>query len=70
MYGRRRFLRNVATGLAGAQLAVTGLAEAQSNEITLSPSGGTHTSFAALKQIDAGLLRVGYAEAAAERSCR
>ena len=26
-------------------------------------SGGTHTSFASLKQIDAGVLNVGYAEA-------
>ncbi|HEV3092429.1 MAG TPA: alpha/beta hydrolase [Candidatus Cybelea sp.] len=62
MYDRRRFLRNVATGFAGAQLAASALADAQSNEITLSPASGTHTSFATLKQIDAGLLRVGYAE--------
>jgi pimeloyl-ACP methyl ester carboxylesterase len=63
MSDRRRFLSNAATGVAGAQLAMMGLAKAQSSESHVSPTLGTHTSFASLKQIDAGLLNVGYAEA-------
>ncbi|HTJ24729.1 MAG TPA: alpha/beta hydrolase [Candidatus Limnocylindria bacterium] len=50
---RRRFLRNAAVSLAAAELAMTGFAARPA----------THTSFASLKQIDAGVLRIGYAEA-------
>jgi pimeloyl-ACP methyl ester carboxylesterase len=63
MFDRRRFLANAATGFAGAQLAAMGLAKAQNSEVTLTPSQGTNASFASLKQIEAGLLDVGYAEA-------
>jgi pimeloyl-ACP methyl ester carboxylesterase len=54
-YPRGFFLGAAATALAATQLAGIGVAGAQ--------SVGAHTSFAALKQIDAGTLSVGYAEA-------
>ena len=63
---RRRFLATVAVTLAAAPLAVDGALFAQSGD---SKSGmgavkpGAHTAFAALKQIEAGVLNVGYAEA-------
>jgi pimeloyl-ACP methyl ester carboxylesterase len=59
---RRRFFGIAAASLAATQLG--GLAVAQA--ATPKPAAvtpGTHTSFAALKQINAGLLAVGYAEA-------
>ena len=49
---RRRFIANAAITFAATQLAITGLTKAQ-----------TRTSFGPIKQIDAGLLNVGYAEA-------
>jgi pimeloyl-ACP methyl ester carboxylesterase len=57
---RRRLFSVAAATLAAAGLGPVGSASAQPV-----PAGkpGTHTSFAALKQIDAGLLNVGYAEA-------
>ncbi|WP_291684806.1 alpha/beta hydrolase [Bradyrhizobium sp.] len=64
---RRLFFGMAAMTLAAAQLALTGSAQAQSGKAkpaelpAIKP--GTHTSFAPLKQIDAGLLNVGYAEA-------
>jgi pimeloyl-ACP methyl ester carboxylesterase len=64
---RRRFLGTAAMTIAAAQLGMIGSAKAQSSEmkpagsITINP--GTNTSFGSLKQIDAGLLSVGYAEA-------
>src|ERR1700710_220179 len=64
---RRRFLGTAAVALAAAQFAFDGAVSAQPSNAT--PHGlpavqpGTHTSFAALKQVDAGLLSVGYAEA-------
>jgi pimeloyl-ACP methyl ester carboxylesterase len=64
---RRRFLGTAALSVAAAQLGVIGTADAQSNEAkpTQLPAikSGTNTSFAPLKQIDAGMLNVGYAEA-------
>ena len=67
MHDRRRFLRNAAMTFAAAELGVIGLANAQStktNEKGLpSIKPGTNTSFASLKEIDAGVLNVGYAEA-------
>src|SRR3984957_15474743 len=67
---RRRFLGTGAMALAAAQLRAAGSADAQSGtgepadtSATLTPQPGTHTSFASLKQLDAGLLNVGYAEA-------
>src|SRR3978361_885014 len=64
---RRRFLGTAAVALAAAQFAFDGAVSAQPSNAT--PHGlpavqpGTHTSFAARKQLDAGLLSVGYAEA-------
>jgi pimeloyl-ACP methyl ester carboxylesterase len=64
---RRRFLATAAITLAAAPLAMLGSAAAQSSKpkSVLVPAikPGTHTSFASLKQIDAGPLNVGYAEA-------
>jgi pimeloyl-ACP methyl ester carboxylesterase len=64
---RRRFLGAAAMTIAAAQLGMTGSADAQTSGTnptqlpTIKP--GTNSSFASLKQIDAGLLNVGYAEA-------
>src|SRR3984957_390329 len=66
-HNRRRFLRNATVAFAAAELATIGSADAQSSQT--SPSQvpqirpGTHTLFGSLKQINAGLLNVGYAEA-------
>ena len=68
---RRGFLRSagltVATAVAATQLGIIRSAFAQTTTAD-SPTvpavkPGTHTSFGSLKQIDAGLLNVGYAEA-------
>jgi hypothetical protein len=62
LYDRRRFLGAAALTMAAAELAMIDSAGAQSS--TISPiKPGTNTSFASLKQIDAGILSVGYAEA-------
>ncbi len=64
---RRRFFGTAAMSIAAAQFILTGSAAAQS--ATEKPAAaaaikpGTNTSFAPLKQIDVGLLNVGYAEA-------
>jgi pimeloyl-ACP methyl ester carboxylesterase len=64
---RRRFFGTAAMTIAAAQLGMIGSAQAQSAETK--PAGlpaikpGTNTSFGPLKQIDAGVLNVGYAEA-------
>jgi pimeloyl-ACP methyl ester carboxylesterase len=64
---RRRFLGATMMTVAGARLGVTGFSNAPLNTmsagkgIMTAPSG--HTSFDSLKQIDAGVLSVGYAEA-------
>jgi pimeloyl-ACP methyl ester carboxylesterase len=64
---RRRFFGTAAMSIAAAQFALSGSAVAQSGNAKpvdlpkVKP--GTHTSFGPLKQIDAGLLNVGYAEA-------
>jgi pimeloyl-ACP methyl ester carboxylesterase len=61
---RRRFLGTAALTIAAVQLGMTGFAQAQAAKGKLTAvKPGTHTSFAPLKQIDAGLLNVGYAEA-------
>ena len=58
---RRRFLGTAAIGVAVAQLNAIGAARAQSMR---QPTGGKGaTSLGPLKQIDAGVLNVGYAEA-------
>ena len=63
---RRRFFGTAALTVAAAQLGLIGSADAQSKAKAASLPAikpGTNTSFAALKQIDAGVLNVGYAEA-------
>jgi pimeloyl-ACP methyl ester carboxylesterase len=60
-HDRRRFFGAAALTIAAAQLGIIGSAQAQSSAPTIKP--GTNTSFGPLKQIDAGLLNVGYAEA-------
>jgi len=62
---RRRFLSAAAVTLA-APFAMSGALFAQSGEAKPGAGAvrpGTHTSFAGLKQIEAGVLSVGYAEA-------
>jgi pimeloyl-ACP methyl ester carboxylesterase len=61
---RRRFFGAGAMSLAAAGLGVVGSARAQTAGTTLPAiKPGTNASFGPLKQIDAGLLNVGYAEA-------
>src|SRR6266404_3339668 len=64
---RRRFFGTAAMTIAGAQLALSGSAIAQAGRTKPAElpkiKPGTNTSFGALKQIDAGVLNVGYAEA-------
>jgi pimeloyl-ACP methyl ester carboxylesterase len=60
---RRRFFGTAAMAIAAAQFTMSGSAAAQSGMDKPAAAPGTNTSFAALKQIDAGLLNVGYAEA-------
>jgi pimeloyl-ACP methyl ester carboxylesterase len=60
-HDRRRFLGAAATTIAAAQLGMIAAANAKPTQLpAIKP--GTHTSFAALKQIDAGLLNIGYVE--------
>ncbi|WP_339031617.1 alpha/beta hydrolase [Bradyrhizobium symbiodeficiens] len=63
---RRRFFGSAAMTLAAAQLSLSATALAETakpakSAVTIKP--GANTAFASLKQIDAGLLNVGYAEA-------
>ncbi|MGZ3533261.1 MAG: alpha/beta fold hydrolase [Vulcanimicrobiaceae bacterium] len=64
---RRRFLHNAAIGIVTAQFAMVGFADGQSSKINpaamTATKPGTNTSFASLKQINAGVLNIGYAEA-------
>ena len=63
---RRRFLGIAATTFAAAQFGMPGFAEAQTKAKPAALPAmkpGTHTSFGPLKQIDAGVLTIGYAEA-------
>ena len=66
-YTRRRFLGAAAMTIAGAQLGMMTSAEAQPAMAQpaelLRIKSRTYTSFGPLKQINAGLLNVGYAEA-------
>jgi pimeloyl-ACP methyl ester carboxylesterase len=64
---RRRFLGTAAMTIATAKFSMTGCEDAQADatkpadQPTIKP--GTNTSFGPLKQINAGVLNVGYAEA-------
>ena len=64
---RRRLLATAAMTIATTQLGIFGSAIAQSSKTKPSVlsmmKSGTNTSFGPLKQIDAGVLNVGYAEA-------
>jgi pimeloyl-ACP methyl ester carboxylesterase len=63
-HSRRRFVGGAAMAVAAAQLGGGGRAAAQQAEKKMTAiKPGTNTSFAALKQIDAGVLNIGYAEA-------
>jgi pimeloyl-ACP methyl ester carboxylesterase len=59
---RRRLLGTAVLTVAAAEVGMIGSTFAQSRKINpINP--GTNTSFSSLKQIDAGVLNVGYAEA-------
>src|SRR5712672_2113974 len=64
---RRRFFGAAAMTVAAGHLAMVRSADAQSSRTRAADlpkiKPGTNTSFGALKQIDAGVLNVGYAEA-------
>ena len=61
---RRRFLGTAAMAVAATQLGRINAAAAQRTEATMPAiKPGANTSFGPLKQINAGLLNVGYAEA-------
>ena len=61
---RRRLFSVAAMTMAATRLGLVGSANAQTGKPPLPAiRPGTHTTFAALKQIDAGVLSVGYAEA-------
>ena len=62
-HDRRRFFGTAAMTIAAAQFGMIGSADAQSAKDAVAIKPGTNTSFGPLKQIDAGLLNVGYAEA-------
>lgn len=66
-YDRRRFLSTAVTTIAAAKILMTSSVPAQSVKITpantAESKSGSNTSFGELKQIDAGVLSVGYAEA-------
>ncbi|WP_232540975.1 alpha/beta fold hydrolase [Spirosoma endbachense] len=65
-YDRRRFLGAAAISLASAQFGLVGTAEAQANGLNPAPSTPvkiqSNSSFSTLKQINAGVLNIGYAE--------
>jgi pimeloyl-ACP methyl ester carboxylesterase len=69
--GRRRFMRNAAMTLAAAELVTISSAVAQPSKkkakdmtpATPASKGSSGAAFGPLKQIDAGLLNIGYAEA-------
>ncbi len=63
---RRRFLGTAAMAIAAAQFGMNGSAKAQSSKPKMADrprsKSGTNKAFASVKQIDAGVLNVGYAE--------
>src|SRR5215217_9687546 len=60
---RRLFFSTVAMTLAAGRLGVFDITHAQSGTTTQAAVPERHTSFASMKQINAGALNVGYAEA-------
>lgn len=65
-HGRRRFLRNAALSIAAAEFGMIGFADAQTGHakpaVLPSIKPGGYTSFASVKQIDAGVLNIQYAD--------
>lgn len=65
---RRHFFGLAAMTVAAVELGATSLSNAQSTATAAGPSGnsqgrpGGHKKFTALKQVDAGVLNIGYAE--------
>jgi len=60
---RRRLFGEAAVTIAATALAALPAAQAQAGDAGPPPATATGASFAPLKQVDAGLLNVGYAEA-------
>jgi pimeloyl-ACP methyl ester carboxylesterase len=60
---RRRFFGAAAATLTAAQFGVAGAAEVQTANPRPAGKAGGNISFPSLKQVDAGLLDIGYAEA-------
>lgn len=62
---RRRFFGLAAMTVAAIEIGATGLANAgtPAAPVSAGSKSGGHTSFGSLKQIDAGVLNIGYAEA-------
>jgi len=65
-YTRRRFLSIAAVSIGAAESVIIGAANARSNEVSSEGARATKVktsaSFSSIKQINAGLLNVGYAE--------
>lgn len=62
---RRRFFGTAAVSLGAAELALSGLARAQSvinSSVPVTAAKPSSASFGTIKQVDAGLLNVGYAQ--------
>ena len=63
-HDRRRFFGAAALSFTAAELGVISAAHAQTKPAQLPAiKAGTNRSLASLKQIDAGVLNIGYAEA-------
>jgi pimeloyl-ACP methyl ester carboxylesterase len=65
-YDRRHFLGTAATRVAAVQVAAVASAFGQPNADSaapITPAATAHTRFESLRQIDAGVLSIGYAEA-------
>src|SRR5881227_1726735 len=58
-YGRRRFLGTAAATFAAAELGLFGSADAQPKAVNVS---ATKSDFGPVKQVDAGVLNVGYVD--------
>jgi hypothetical protein len=70
-HDRRRFLATAAMTLAATHLGMFRSADAQSRKTEPGDVQGANTSFGLLKQINAGVLTIGYAEAGPTQwSCR
>ena len=71
-YNRRRFLGTAATTLAAPGIVLAGFSSAKSNHMNLADTtgvrSGSNNSFDTIKQINAGELNIGYAEAGPENA--